>query len=103
VLTNLVDNAVKFTPAGGSIDISATASGQWVELRVSDTGVGIAPAHLPHVFERFYKVDRSRRDDGTGLGLAIVKHLVEAHGGNIRAESIEGQGSTFTLALRRAS
>ena len=103
VLRNLVENAVKFTPEGGSIDISATASGQWVELRVSDTGVGIAPAHLPHVFERFYKVDRSRKDDGTGLGLAIVKHLVEAHGGDIHAESIEGQGSTFTLALRRAS
>ena len=103
VLRNLVENSVKFTPAGGSIGISAMDSGQWVELRVSDTGVGIAPAHLPHVFERFYKVDRSRRDDGTGLGLAIVKHLVEAHGGDIRAESIEGQGSTFTVALRRAS
>jgi len=103
VLRNLVENAVKFTPAGGSIGISAMASGQWVELRVSDTGVGIAPAHLPHVFERFYKVERSRRDDGTGLGLAIVKHLVEVHGGDVRAESTEGQGSTFTLTLRRAS
>ena len=103
VLRNLVENAVKFTPAGGSIGISAMESGQWVELRVSDTGVGIAPAHLPHVFERFYKVERSRRDDGTGLGLAIVKHLVEVHGGDVRAESTEGQGSTFTLTLRRAS
>jgi two-component system phosphate regulon sensor histidine kinase PhoR len=103
VLRNLVENAVKFTPEGGSIAISATASGQWLELRVSDTGMGIAPAHLPHVFERFYKVERSRRDDGTGLGLAIVKHLIEAQGGDIRAESVEGQGSTFVLALRRAS
>ncbi len=103
VLSNLVENAVKFTPAGGSIDISATSSGQWVELRVSDTGVGIAPAHLPHVFERFYKADRSRNDDGTGLGLAIVKHLVGAHGGDIRVESTKGRGSTFTVTLRRAS
>jgi signal transduction histidine kinase len=103
VLRNLVENAVKFTPAGGSIGISATESGEWVELRVSDTGVGIPAANLPHVFERFYKVDRSRRDVGTGLGLAIVKHLVEAHGGDIRVESMERQGSTFTLALPRAS
>lgn len=103
VLRNLVENAVKFTPEGGSIGIFALESGGWVELRVSDTGVGIAPAHLPHVFERFYKVDRSRRDVGTGLGLAIVKHLVQAHGGDIRVESIKGQGSTFTLSLRRAS
>ncbi|MCL0028872.1 cell wall metabolism sensor histidine kinase WalK, partial [Dehalococcoidia bacterium] len=103
VLSNLVENAIKFTPLGGVIDISATSSGQWVELRVSDTGMGIAAASLPHVFERFYKVDRSRNDDGTGLGLAIVKHLVGAHGGDISVESAEGQGSTFVLVLRSAS
>lgn len=103
VLSNLVENAIKFTPLGGVIDISATSSRQWVEVRVSDTGVGIAVASLPHIFERFYKVDRSRNDDGTGLGLAIVKHLVGAHGGDINVESAEGQGSIFILFLRSAS
>ena len=100
-LRNLVENAVKFTPAGGSIGITAMESGQWVELRVSDTGVGIAPAHLPHVFERFYKVERSRRDDGTGLGLAIVKHLCRASGASVSLHSIPGHGSTFTLRFPR--
>jgi two-component system phosphate regulon sensor histidine kinase PhoR len=72
-------------------------------VKVKDTGVGIAPEHLPHVFERFYKVERSRRNGGTGLGLAIVKHLVQAHGGDIKAESVEGEGSTFSFTLPRAS
>ena len=70
---------------------------------MSDNGIGIAREHLPHVFERFYKVDRSRRDGGTGLGLAIAKHLVQAHGGDIKVESVEGEGSTFSFTLPRAS
>ena len=103
VLGNLVENAVKFTGDGGAISISAETSDRWVEVKVKDTGIGIAPEHLPHVFERFYKVERSRRHGGTGLGLAIVKHLVQAHGGDIRAESVEGEGSTFSFTLPRAS
>ena len=74
-----------------------------VEVSVSDTGIGIAKEHLPRIFERFYKVDRSRRDRGTGLGLAIVKHIVQAHGGDVRVESREGEGSTFTFTVPRAN
>ena len=76
--------------------------GRLVEVGVEDTGVGIPDEHLPHVFERFYKVDRSRRGEGTGLGLAIVKHIVQLHGGDVRAESREGSGSTFYFTLPRA-
>ena len=103
VLANLVENAVKVTGDGGLISISANATDRWVEVKVSDNGIGIAREHLPHVFERFYKVDRSRRDGGTGLGLAIVKHLVQAHGGDIKVESVEGEGSAFSFTLPRAS
>ena len=102
-LTNLVENALRFTPDGGRIAFSAECDEQWVKVSVSDTGVGIPREHLSHVFERFYKVDRSRRDRGTGLGLAIVKHLIQAHGGEVSATSVEGEGSEFVLKLRRAS
>ena len=103
ILTNLLENALRFTPEGGSVDVSASTVERWVKLTVSDTGVGISSEHLPHVFERFYKVDRSRRDGGTGLGLAIAKHLVQAHGGDINVSSTEGQGSSFNLTLPRAT
>ena len=99
VLVNLLDNAVKFTEKGGRVTISAEASGSNAVVRVSDTGIGIPREHLPHIFERFYKVERSRRDSGTGLGLAIVKHIVQAHGGEVRVESQEGVGSVFTFTL----
>ncbi|MBI2866041.1 MAG: HAMP domain-containing protein [Chloroflexi bacterium] len=103
VLGNLLDNGLKFTPAGGKVTIAARVEGRYVAVSVSDTGIGIAPEHLPHIFERFYKVDHSRRDEGTGLGLAIVKHIVQAHGGEVRVESREGMGSTFTFTLPRAT
>ena len=103
VLTNLMDNALKFTPPRGSITLSALPDDRSVTARVSNTGDGIAPEHLPHLFERFYKVDRSRRDQGTGLGLAIVKHIVLAHGGEVEVESRLGEGATFTFTLPRAS
>ena len=103
VLTNLVENALRFTPDGGRITLAAKADAQWINLIVSDTGVGIPREHLPHVFERFYKVDRSRSEHGTGLGLAISKHLVQAHGGELSATSVEGEGSEFTVKLRRAT
>ena len=100
VLANLVHNAVKFTPAGGRVSLSAIAAGTQVELAVRDTGSGIDRADLDRIFERFYKSDRSRASGGTGLGLAISKHIVLAHGGEIRASSDgPGRGATFTFTL----
>src|SRR5690606_31854609 len=89
VVTNIVHNAIKFTPAQGTITISATAGAQEVTVTVADTGAGIAAHNLPRIFERFFKTDRSRAVGGTGLGLAIAKHIVQAHGGKIWAVSHE--------------
>ena len=102
IFLNLVENSLKFTPPGGEICIGAKAEDEHVQIVFKDTGIGVAPQHLPHIFERFYKVNRSRRDSGTGLGLAIVKQLVEAHGGQITVESKEGEGCTFTFTVPRA-
>ncbi len=100
VVINLVHNAVKFTPPGGSITVAVERNADEVTITVVDTGVGVAREDLPRLFERFYKTDRSRASPGTGLGLAIVKHLVQAHGGRVWAESAgEGRGATFTVAL----
>lgn len=99
VFDNLLSNAFKFTPEDGRVSLSAQQENGNVCLRVADTGVGIPRRHLPHIFERFYKVDRSRHSEGFGLGLAIVKHIVQAHGGEVRAESAEGEGTTFTVVL----
>jgi two-component system phosphate regulon sensor histidine kinase PhoR len=102
IFSNLLANAVKFTPPGGRIEVGARRAGPQVELWVSDTGVGIAPDQLIRIFERFYKIDPSRTGSGTGLGLAICKHLVQAHGGRVWAESAgEGQGTIFRFTLRR--
>lgn len=102
VLVNLLHNAVKFTPAGGSVTVSAMTERDGIQVTVSDTGVGIAPDDLPRVFERFYKADRARSGGGTGLGLAIAKHIVEGHGGRIWVESIEGKSSIFRFTLPQA-
>ena len=102
VLVNLLDNALKFTPSGGAVTVLVRAAAGGVEVAVRDTGAGIPAEHLPHVFERFYKADRARRDGGTGLGLAIVRHIVEAHGGTARVESREGEGATVSVTLRAA-
>jgi len=99
VITNLVHNAIKFTPSGGQVTLSAQPVGEEMILSVRDTGVGIPADDLPRIFERFYKADRARSGGGTGLGLAIAKHIVQAHGGRIWAESVEGKGSTFYVAL----
>jgi CheY-like chemotaxis protein/two-component sensor histidine kinase len=102
VIWNLLANAIKFTPQGGRIAVTLRGTNGDVEISVSDNGAGIRPDFLPHVFDRFHQADRSitRRFGGLGLGLAIVKHLVELHGGTVRAESPgEGQGSTFTVTL----
>jgi two-component system phosphate regulon sensor histidine kinase PhoR len=103
ILSNLVDNAVKYTPEGGTVDVSAGRAGEGglVDLRVSDTGIGIPTEHQDRVFERFYRVDRARSREvgGTGLGLSIVKHLVESMGGSVALASTPGHGSTFTVTL----
>jgi two-component system phosphate regulon sensor histidine kinase PhoR len=98
VFSNLVSNAVKYTPADGEIEIRWWRDEAGGHVAVSDTGIGIAPEHIPRLTERFYRVDagRSRKVGGSGLGLAIVKHAVQRHDGSLTVESKEGQGSTFT-------
>ena len=104
IFTNLFDNAVRHTPSGGRLTVTAQTLGQRTRIVVSDTGAGIPAEHLPRIFERFYRVDpaRSRDQGGTGLGLAIVKHLVEAHGGQVTAESTLGRGTTIRLSFPNA-
>ena len=99
VMVNLLHNAIKFTPPGGKITVSGRAEGDRIIISVKDTGVGIASDHLQRIFERFYKADRARSGGGTGLGLSIARHLVEAHGGQIWADSDIGTGSTFYFSL----
>ncbi len=103
VFTNLLENAIKYTPKGGRVIVRARVTPRDVQIDVEDSGMGIPAAALPRIFERFYRVDRSRSRDmgGTGLGLAIVKHVVRAHGGTVSVKSEEGQGSTFTVSLPR--
>jgi signal transduction histidine kinase len=102
VLTNLLDNALRYTPAGGTVRIACSARGPWVEFVVTDTGDGIAPEHLSHVFDRFYRSDaaRTRERGGSGIGLSIARALVQAHGGEITAASAgPGLGAQFTVRL----
>jgi signal transduction histidine kinase len=101
VVDNLIANALKFTPAGGAVTVSLSSTNERVVLRVADTGIGIAPEHQEHLFDRFYQADGStrRKYGGSGLGLALVKEIVEAHGGAVTAESQLGQGSTFEVWL----
>ncbi|MEZ5274991.1 MAG: ATP-binding protein [Opitutaceae bacterium] len=105
VIENLIDNAQKYTAKGTRITLGAAKVGEWVELWVADTGPGIPKADLPHIFERFYRVEkgRSRETGGTGLGLSIVKHISDLHGGTVRAESEEGKGTRIVVSLPVAS
>jgi signal transduction histidine kinase len=101
VLHNILENAVAHTHKGGTIKVAASQKGKWVEVRVSDTGEGIPAEDLPHIFERFYRVDKSRAraTGGSGLGLTIAKRLIEAHGGAITVQSKLGEGSRFSFTL----
>ena len=101
LMLNLLDNAVKYTPSGGSVEVGWAASGEYAEVRVSDTGPGVPPEDLPRIFDRFYRVDRARTraEGGAGLGLSICRWIAEAHGGSIAAESERGRGATFIVRL----
>jgi len=105
IMDNLVDNAIRYTPEGGSITLRTSSKGDRARIDVTDTGIGLAERELPRIFERFYRADRGRdrQDPGTGLGLSIVKHLVQAQAGRIDVTSVLGQGSTFSIALPMAS
>lgn len=102
-LGNLVENAVKYSRENGSVQLRATHGGDWIEISVTDQGIGIPQRDLDRVFERFYRVDRARSRDtgGTGLGLSIVRHVATNHGGDVLVTSVEGEGSTFVLRLPR--
>ncbi len=102
ILSNLVDNAIKYTPAGGEVQIRCECNDEMVTLEVQDSGIGIAEKELSRIFERFYRVDRARSREmgGTGLGLSIVKNLTQAFGGTVGVTSVPGKGSAFRVHLR---
>ena len=100
VIVNLVGNAIRFTPRGGTVTVKLIDTGAEIEIQVDDTGIGIPAAALPRIFESYQQAHRDR--GGTGLGLAIARGIVQAHGGRVTAESQEGKGSRFTVLLPRA-
>jgi two-component system phosphate regulon sensor histidine kinase PhoR len=100
-IINLVHNAIKFNRPNGKVTVSTTYDSNSISVSVRDSGIGISKEDLPHIFERFYKADKARSGGGSGLGLAIAKHTIQAHGGEIWAESEEGKGSVFTFRLPR--
>jgi len=100
LLSNLLDNAIKYTSAGGRVDVSLSQiEGQGTTLTVKDTGVGIDAAELPHIFERFYRGDRSRSESGTGLGLSLARAIARAHGGDVTVKSSLHEGSAFAVTF----
>jgi two-component system phosphate regulon sensor histidine kinase PhoR len=104
VVVNLLENAIKYTPDGGTIRLFSDDEGEYIKVSVADTGIGIPFKDLPRIFERFYRVDeaRTREQGGTGLGLAIVKHIVQLQGGNVSVTSEPGKGSVFSFTLKKA-
>jgi two-component system sensor histidine kinase SenX3 len=104
MFTNLVDNAVQYTPPGGKVEVVGGSEGSEITISISDTGIGIPEEKIPRIFERFYRVDkaRSKATGGTGLGLSIVRHIAQNHGGRVTVESSPGEGSTFTVFLPHA-
>ena len=101
LLFNLLDNAIKYTPEGGGVEVQCECQDGSAELIVADTGIGIPSQHIPHIFERFYRIDpaRSREAGGTGLGLSICRVIAESHGGTIRLESNAGKGTRVVVTL----
>jgi signal transduction histidine kinase len=101
LLTNILDNAVRYTPAGGTVSTTFAIQEGFAVVNITDTGIGIAEEQVPFIFERFYRVDkaRSRAEGGAGLGLGIAKHIAESHGGRIEVVSRVGKGSTFSIFL----
>jgi signal transduction histidine kinase len=99
VAANLIDNALKYTPSGGRVDVEVTQDGGRALLRVRDNGAGINPDELPRIWDRLFRGDASRTERGLGLGLSLVRAIVNAHGGTVDVESALGKGSTFTVAL----
>ena len=101
LLLNLMDNGIKYTPAGGRVTLSLQREGEWASLKVEDTGIGLSPGDQERIFERFYRSAeaRSRSEGGYGLGLCIAKSIAEAHGGRIEVNSTPGLGSTFAVFL----
>jgi two-component system phosphate regulon sensor histidine kinase PhoR len=103
VVVNLLENAIKYTPDGGTVCLRTENDGDYVRVSVADSGIGIPFKDLPRIFERFYRVDeaRTREQGGTGLGLAIVKHIVQLHGGNVSVTSDAGKGSVFSFTVKK--
>jgi signal transduction histidine kinase len=103
MLSNLLSNAIKFTPSGGSVEVTVDRTGDEAELRVADTGQGIPAEHLPHIFDRFYRVrgmsEEASPEKGLGLGLSFVAWIVRAHGGTVDVRSKPGEGTTFRIVL----
>jgi heavy metal sensor kinase len=102
MLSNLLDNAIKYTPPGGSVSVSVVENDGRVVVSVKDTGIGISPKDLPHIFERFYRCDESRSQTGIGLGLSLARAIARGHGGDITTTSNPNQGSTFTITLPKS-
>ena len=102
IFVNLIENAIKYTDKDGEISVFTEIDGQFVKINIQDSGQGIDEEHIPHLFERFYKADKSRSDSGTGLGLAIVKHLTQTQGGSVSVTSQIGEGSIFSFTLQLA-
>ena len=98
---NLLDNAIRYTPSGGIVSVSVEREGDTAVVAISDSGIGIPEEHIPHIFERFYRVDkaRSQAEGGAGLGLSICQHIAQSHGGRIKVESKLREGSTFSVFL----
>ncbi|GAA3500962.1 hypothetical protein GCM10019016_080690 [Streptomyces prasinosporus] len=102
IVTNQLTNALKFVPAGGTVNVTLRRDGDWAELRVADTGPGIPAEDLPRIFDRFFR-SRTARADGSGIGLAVAAELTAAHSGTLTADSAPGQGATFTTRLPATS
>jgi signal transduction histidine kinase len=98
-VANLVDNAIKYTPAGGRVTVTAASTDGGLRIEVADTGIGIPPTDLPRIWDRLYRGDRSRSERGLGLGLTLVKSIVEAHGGRAEAHSDPGAGARFVVEV----